>query len=160
MNSTATGDDFSHLESKHVLLLTLLRLSHGDPINSLTKVQKLVFLAQQGGFESDPISDPIKSYFDFRAEKYGPYSQELTDTLDELVEEGLIERQESETAGRAEYAYSIEKRGHQAVKRRREAVSIDELRTLKLSKRLYNSMPTAQLLDKVYDAFPNYEGTR
>lgn len=160
MDQNNTGDDFSHLDPEHVVLLTLLRLNQSDPIKSLTKVQKIVFLAQRGGLKTDPISDPIKTYFDFQAEKYGPYSPEITDKLDELAEEGLIERQESEHSGRSEYTYSIEKAGHEAVKKRRDAVSIDELRTIKLAKRLYNKIPTAQLLDKVYGSFPDYEGTR
>ena len=160
MDSNNTGDDFSYLDPEHVLLLTLLRLNQSDSINSLTKVQKLVFLAQRGGLETDPISDPIYHYFEFEAEKYGPYSQEITNKLDDLTENELIKREESERSGRSEYTYSIEDSGHEAIRHRRDDVSIDELRTLKLAKRLYNKMPTAQLLDKIYDVFPDYEGTR
>lgn len=159
MDSNNTGDDFSFLDSEHVLLLTLLRLNQSDSINSLTKVQKLVFLAQRGGLEEDPISDPIDHYFEFEAEKYGPYSKEITNSLDDLRGD-LINREESERSGRSEYTYSIEDGGHEAIKHRRDDVSIDELRTLKLAKRLYNKMPTAQLLDKIYDEFPDYEGIR
>lgn len=160
MNSNNINEEISNLDPEHLLLLTLLRLNQSDPINSLTKVQKIVFLAQRGGLEEDPISDPIESYFEFRSEKYGPYSTGISEKLDELAESGLINKKESEHSGRSEYAYSIDDLGHTAVKQRREEIPIDELRTLKLAKRFYNNIPTAQLLDKLYDEFPNYEGTR
>ena len=160
MNSNNISDKFSNLDPEHLVLLTLLRLNQGDPIDSLTKIQKIVFLSQEGGLEEDPISDPIDSYFEFQSEKYGPYSPAITDKLNELAESNLIERRESEHSGRSQYSYSIGDSGHAAVKERREEIPIEELRTLKLAKRLYNNMPTAQILDKVYVGFPDYEGTR
>lgn len=135
--------------------LACLRLNHRNPVRGVTRFQVLIFLAQQGGLPSDPIDYPIENVFDFEPRKRGPYSSELTQILDNVTPE-YVSRSEVKGAETASVDLEITDEGIRLLNANRDALPIDSIRTLKLTKSLYNTMPVAELLDKISAAYPNY----
>lgn len=135
--------------------LACLRLNHRNAIRGVTRFQALVFLAQQGGLPSDPIDYSIDNVFHFEPHKRGPYSTELTEILDNATPE-YVRRSEVEGAETASVDLEITDEGIRLLNANENALSIDSIRTLKLTKSLYNTMPVAELLDKISAAYSDY----
>lgn len=138
--------------------LALLSAVDGSEVQGKTRLQKLVFLAQNGGLEDDPIPpDPVSNDefepFEFEPHNYGPFSVELAKTLDRLEQDDLIETTTARTSsGNSRKDYRISEAG----KRRLEQaeLSSDEERVLKAVKMLYNDTPLLKLLKEVYSDYP------
>lgn len=91
------------MSNPKLLPLALLHIG-GESIDGATRFQKLVFLAQE---ETD-----LDEIFHFRADKYGPFSPELAQTLDLLEERGLINKEVQTTrAGHERFEYGLTRRG-------------------------------------------------
>lgn len=74
------------------VLLTLLYApgksgEHGEPIDGITRLQKLVFLFQEEKLEG--ILKDIGEY-EYNPDQYGPYSRQLINELEELKSAGII----------------------------------------------------------------------
>lgn len=63
--------------------LVLLQQNNGE-IRGKTRFQKMVFLAEE--------EEGLNEFYEFEKYNYGPYSFDLTDQLDTLVELGFIEK--------------------------------------------------------------------
>jgi hypothetical protein len=137
--------------------LACLRLNHRKAVRGVTRFQALIFLAQQGGLPPDPINKPIDGVFQFAPRKRGPYSTDLTEVLDNASPQ-YVNRSEVEGAETASVDLEITHEGISILNANKDALSIDSIRTLKLTKSLYNSMPVAELLDKISAAYPEYSG--
>lgn len=135
--------------------LALLSAVDGSEVQGKTRLQKLVFLAQNGGLEDDPIPDEEGfEAFDFDPYNYGPFSKELAQAVDDLADEGLIEKSTASTSsGNSREDYRIEPEGEQALD---DATPEEQERLLWSVKRLYNDTPLFKLLNEVYDDYPDY----
>ena len=79
--------------------LLLLLLDHFKEIKGRTRIQKMLYLTNQIGWNA------IKDYHFYQ---YGPYSEWLKRELDLLVQQGLIEEKEENTSdGKTLYEYKI-----------------------------------------------------
>ncbi|MDA0524902.1 hypothetical protein [Methanococcoides alaskense] len=104
-------------------------------IKGRTKLQKIVFLGQE--------ELGLDKQFDYDEYHYGPYSQELTDTLDEMVFEGDI-IEDCETHG--EYITYCYRLSDSAVSS--ESKQIPSSTMMKLAK--LAKLPRARIIDYVY----------
>jgi uncharacterized protein YwgA len=124
-------------------------------VQGTTRLQKLVFLAQNGGLDDDPIPDE-KGFelFDFDPYNYGPFSKELAQAVDDLADEGLIEKSTARTSsGNSREDYRIDPMREGAAS---DLISEEQERLLWSVKRLYNDTPLFKLLNEVYADYPSY----
>lgn len=73
--------------------LALLLFHHANEVEGITKLQKLVFLIQE---ETDFTDVHEQIEFQFESYKYGPFSEEIYDSLRFLISIGAIESVESD----------------------------------------------------------------
>lgn len=141
------------MAQSRLLPLALLYVDNSREIDGATKFQKLVFLAQ----EETNLGKP----FDFRADKYGPFSPELHATLEELEKRDLIAKDVvSNRSGNEKYNYRLTQRGRSAVQKLRKKNDKDLfekiLRQADEIKREYNEQPLDRLLKYVYSKYSSY----
>ncbi len=154
------------MNAKEVLPLALLDAA-GGRIKGKTRFQKLAFIADQRLEEYD--IDP----YDFIPYDYGPFSKDLYEVLEHLEEEGLVELDEKPTyGGDTRYDYHLSSYGRRTcdqnfpdLEESEEVIgeiSNDEerLRTLyRVASEVvdeYNSMPISNLINEVYEEYPEY----
>lgn len=121
------------------------RRKYNEPIAGRTRLMKEIFLLWKR------VGEPSE-LFDFYGYKFGPHSDEVLQTLEGLVRSGFVES----TPGYGSEAYSLTPRG---VERTRGIFrSLDEAsrRLLVDVKIQFNTMRLHDLLDYVYDRFPDY----
>ncbi|ERH13745.1 MAG: putative transcriptional regulator [halophilic archaeon J07HB67] len=149
---------------KEQLPLFLLYSEDGAEISGITRFQKLVFLAQQGGLEQDPI-EPLEDaeMFEYEPNDYGPFSRELYDTLDRLVDRGHVEVNTERTPyGNERKDYSLTTKGKRRASEEFSDLPEDpedldhSLKVLKAVKHLYNDRPIVGLIDELYAEYPEY----
>lgn len=133
-----------------LLPLALLYAADDQVVDGITRLQKLVFLAQE---ESE-----IESEYEFYAYDYGPYSKELYDALDTLEDRELIEKEvESTRSGNEKYIYSLTDKGRTLVIDYLD-FSDDRDSVLTVADTIteeYNDMPIQRLLQYVYKEYPD-----
>ncbi|QGA54558.1 hypothetical protein GFS03_08230 [Sulfolobus sp. E5-1-F] len=123
------GNENKYITGKRAIILTILELAREKQIVlSKTKIQKLVFLVQK---------ELGKEYFKFVPYKYGPWSSELAEELDKLVNEGIVKKYEKDSSNFYELQTQAEK---------------DKEVERKANK--YISMPLEYLLALIYARYP------
>lgn len=135
------------------LPLALLYVNGGRQVEGITRLQKLVFLAQQEYLEED------ESGYDFDPYKYGPYSEELTHTLELFEDRGYIEKNvETTRNGNEKYTYSLTDEGWKIVKQGLLDGSEDSqlFEVAKKVKDAHNREPIERVLRYVYNKYPSY----
>ena len=144
------------MEAKKVLPLSLLYEADRNRINGRTRLQKLVFLAQQR-MESEGIQP-----YEYIAYDYGPFSKELLDALEKYERKGLIEIEVTQTYdGTDKYIYSLTSKGVENFEANLdESPDSEDLETIRrVSSEVisrFNKMPISELIDYVYDNHPSY----
>jgi len=144
------------MEAKKVLPLSLLYEADRNRIHGRTRLQKLVFLAQQR-MESEGIQP-----YEYIAYDYGPFSKELLDALEKYERKGLIEIEVTQTYdGTDKYIYSLTSKGVDNFEvNLEESPDSEELETIRqVSSEVisrFNKMPISELIDYVYDNHPGY----
>ena len=133
--------------------LALLFYVIGGSIEGATRLQKIVFLVQKelglGGFR-------------FIASKYGPWSKELEDLLQELIRQGRITIKEHESREFQERPVKVYKASESLVEQGKEAFRslIQSNPTLALmfytKVRAYATLPITYLLAYLYKKYPEY----
>jgi uncharacterized protein YwgA len=154
----ASGMSCQNLSEREAVPLTLLSAVDSSEVQGTTRLQKLVFLAQNGGLDDDPIpDDPVPDDefepFEFEPHNYGPFSVDLAKTLDRLENSGLIETNTARTSsGNSRKDYRISEQGRQRLEECE--LSSDEERVLEAVKILYSDTPLLKLLKEVYNDYP------
>jgi uncharacterized protein YwgA len=139
-------------EDKKALPLALLQAAEDGMIEGTTRFQKLVFILQKGDLlNQEDIDENIQ--FDFKPHNYGPYSKELHDWLDSLAERGDIERKQQQTpAGNKKEVYQLPDGDSLE-----NLISDEELaERIQTVVKEFNNRPLFDLLDAVYDEYPEY----
>lgn len=73
------------------LLLLLLYVYDRRPVAGLTRLVKLLFLAQmEGGLPDDPLRVPGCAPFDFVAHRFGPFTFDIYDEVEFLKSVGMM----------------------------------------------------------------------
>jgi len=162
------------MKAKRVLPLALLYAAGGH-IKGRTRFQKLAFLSDQQlqDYDIDP--------YDFVPYDYGPFDDSLYDNLEFLEKEGLVESKEKPTyGGDTRYDYRLTEQGKgtfednmpadQEEEWAFESLSTSEKTALPEGERKlyqiyevaeqvvekYNDYPISNLIDIVYDEYPEY----
>jgi uncharacterized protein YwgA len=137
-------------------ILLPLALLYGDgqrQVEGATRFQKLAFLTQEEA--------SLSSRFEFRADKYGPFSPQLHGTLEELENRGLIKKDiQTNRSGNEKYVYHLTDAGRRVVqklKKRDDSGAFDTiLKKAHETKRKHNQKPLDRLLKYVYSKYPSY----
>lgn len=142
---------------RKLLPLALMYANDKEPIEGRTRLQKMVFLMQQRLEERG--DEPLKSHeYEFFAYDYGPFSKQLYDDLDTLMDQEFIEGEEEElSSGNVKYDYHLKSDGSEFVEHQQ---GTDDARTiLELAQEIktqYNDMLLSDLIDEVYSEYPEY----
>ena len=123
------------------LLLLLIRLTE-QPLGR-TKIQKLLFLAEQGEIE---IVDDFKPY------KFGPWSSNVQEQINVAESYGYLH---SDTDRRGNKTYWVSKAGEEYINERIPLSCDEYLPLLQIAKR-YGGLSTETLVRMIYQQFPDW----
>lgn len=135
------------------LPLALLYVNGGRQVDGITRLQKLVFLAQKEELDEDG------GWYDFAPYKYGPYSEDLAHALELFEERGYVERKvETTRNGNEKYTYSLTDEGRIIVKQALLDESEDNrlFEAAKNVKDNHNREPIERVLRYVYNKYPAF----
>ena len=105
------------------LLLAMFKCASQQKIEGRTRLQKLVCILKHG--YNIPFSYNFKPYY------YGPYSDEITDTVETLVGLGLLTRKkEIFASGIVKYTYELTAQVDEAIRGAGKRVDLDKLKIL------------------------------
>ncbi len=95
-----------------VVLRGIVRLINdaGGRVETRIRLQKLAYLCRQ--MRSADFTD-----VEFSFHHYGPYSREISDTIQHSVNHGLVNEVSDEFAGGVRYLYSLSEQGKEWIKR-------------------------------------------
>jgi uncharacterized protein YwgA len=123
-----------------ILLLSLLYEAKNKLITGKTRLQKLLFLLQE---------EQIKSQvFTFKAYKYGPYSEEVDNTIESLSFKDFIKVDNS--------AVSLSNRGKELIETKLESKYSTIIEKAKAITSNFGSLNDELLLLYVYTKYPQY----
>ena len=170
-----------HIENSMDLLLVLLfspgKTGESEPIEGITRLQKLMFLLQQGKGPSELVKQAQD--YKYKPYKMGPYSSDLNKDLDELKSAGLLATEELEyllpddriesEAGERERdilnsgmrkvkssRFELTKFGRRVAHDLYEGMSKAQKSELVEFKTFFNSITLRQLLIFVYEKYSDY----
>jgi uncharacterized protein YwgA len=129
-------------------LLAALYTAENRSVDGATRLQKLVFLAQQ--------ETGVGTVFDFEPGDYGPFSVELAGEADRLIAEGYISQHTVQNAiGNPKHKYALEPKGIRFAKK-----LVDQYRgffhELSSINKKYGDWRLKRLLSYVYEEYPEY----
>lgn len=121
--------------------------ANDEAVEGITRLQKLVFKAQHEVLDSEE--------YEFEAHDYGPFSKELYNDVDNLVEDGYIRCEFEETPnGNIKKTYAIEEEGKRILNRFRDRDLERKLDGLVELKERDNPKPILELLSEIYSEYP------
>lgn len=143
---------------RKLLPLALMYANDRQPIEGRTRLQKMVFLLQKELEKSDR-KGVMGERYEFIPYDYGPFSKELYDDLDELIDDQFVDDEEEELqSGKVKYIYEIEEEGQELVNS--QSVEWEEVRAVlefaREIKEEYNEMLLSELIELVYSDYPDY----
>jgi hypothetical protein len=137
----------------NLLLIPLDLISHaGGEMRGKTRLQKLIFLSQK---EFDGEFD-----FNFDKAPLGPLSYDLFNKMDELIELGLISRDEDRTDfGYKVFKYKITENGRNFLEfgKSRSLISKNITDANKKTIDKYGKKSHMELLDYVHEKYPKFQ---
>lgn len=140
------------MDNPKLLPLAILYANDQRPVEGVTKMQKLVFMAQR------ELEELGVTPYKFNPHDYGPFSKGLYDDLDELVKNGYVKQTDEKTAGGNDrQCYKLTDKGERYIEKTLLLGGNAELRSDELEqlKQEYNEMPLLQLLKRVYRQYPD-----
>ncbi len=151
----------------------------GEPIDGITRLQKLIFLLKQGNGPKKLV-EIAKEQFKFKPYKMGPYAESLQGDIDELLSVGLLQTErlrylitddgdmgdegiEYENHGQKNRTvesvrYSLTKLGMKFGKELWESMNEKSQQELIKLKAFFGALSLRQLLILVYERYPNMTG--
>jgi uncharacterized protein YwgA len=166
------------VENSMDLLLVLLYAAgksgqFGEAIEGITRLQKLVFLLQQGKGPKTLIK--MAEEYGYKPYKMGPYSENLREDIDNLIAAGIVKTERlkylisddsdgddagcdlcEESKEVESLKFSLTEEGKKAGKELWESLNKKEQNGLSEFKSFFCSLTLRQLLIFVYDKFPDY----
>ncbi|NUC74763.1 DUF4065 domain-containing protein [Haloterrigena sp. SYSU A558-1] len=143
---------------RKLLPLALMYADDGEPIEGRTRLQKLVFLMQKE-LEQREQSGMVGSAYEFIPYDYGPFSKDLYDDLDAMINQQFVDdTEEPLRSGKVKYVYEIEDDGQTLVEtesENRESVA-EVVQVAQEIKEEYNDMLLSDLIEFVYSEYPDY----
>lgn len=134
-----------------LLPLAVLRADGQQQVEGITRMQKLVFLA-----ERELIDLGENEFYDFEPYDYGPFSKELYADLESLVEDGYVDEQEVRTpGGKTKQVYNLTEKGNALFNHLREDDGNLPIGSVENLKKEHNGTPLLQLIKHVYMKYPD-----
>ncbi|GAB3676784.1 type II toxin-antitoxin system antitoxin SocA domain-containing protein [Halopiger thermotolerans] len=144
--------------------LVFLSFYEAGDVDGLTKIQKLLFLLEQ---ESELAEEYPDLSFDFEAYDYGPFSEQVYDEIELLVNMGALEPvspdydisdyvdsdNSNEFAGKR---FRLTEKGQKISRELSEIVDEETSQDLSDMMEHYNEMSTDEILEYVYEQYPEY----
>ncbi|MFC6975101.1 hypothetical protein ACFQL1_11205 [Halomicroarcula sp. GCM10025709] len=118
----------------------------------------MVFVIQQELSQTEDYSED--RFYEYFAYDYGPFSKELAEDIDEMIDADLLIENEVEynDEGDLKYLYRVDDSGREVAEKQRDdddAQAIIEL--AKSVKQRYNEqMSLPEVIDEVYEEYPEY----
>lgn len=139
------GDDVNNY-----LPLVYLYTDNRASIDGATRFQKLVFLGQQEGGLPDT--------YEFREDRFGPFSPDLRADLETLVAQDLIQRDiVTNRCGRPKIIYGLSNKGYRKARNLLNLEGNEQLfQRAQDIKRRFNDEPIQRLLQFVYNKYDSY----
>lgn len=143
---------------RKLLPMALMYANDGEPIEGRTRLQKMVFLMQKQLKQRDQLG-AVGLEYNFIPYDYGPFSKELYDDLDAMIEQEFVDdTEEPLRSGKVKYIYEIEDDGEELVDS--ECESREDVDTIiqiaREIKKHYNDMLLSELIEYVYTEYPEY----
>lgn len=142
---------------RKLLPLALMYADDQEPVEGRTRLQKMVFLLQQELVECDRMAEGLE--YEFIPYDYGPFSKELYDDLDTMIDEDLVDdTEEPLSSGEVKYVYEIEDEGEEVVDSQYadEEEGAEILALAQEIKERYNDVLLSDLIEQVYSEYPHY----
>jgi len=143
---------------KRLIPLILAYVGDEEPIDGRTRLQKMVFVVQQKLAESGELNDHQR--YEFFPYDYGPFSKELAESIDHMIEEGLIDEDEVEydEDGSVKYFYELRPDGQELVEQELGKTEIQTIvRDARSIKQKFNEdLSLPEVIDDVYSEYPEY----
>ena len=143
---------------RKLLPLALMYANGGEPIEGRTRLQKMVFLLQKELRQREHFLVTEPGY-DFIPYDYGPFSRDLYDDLDAMIDQQFVDdTEEPLRSGKVKYIYEIEGDGQELVESEAESwEDVSEiLQIAREIKQEYNDMLLSDLIEFVYSEYPDY----
>ncbi len=144
----------------HERLIPLILAYVGDeePIDGRTRLQKMVFVVQQELAESGELNEHQR--YEFFPYDYGPFSKELAESIDHMIEEGLIDEDEVEydDDGNVKYFYELQPDGQELVEQELGSPEIQNIvrKAGDIKRRFNEDLSLPEVIDDVYAEYPEY----
>lgn len=143
------------MDKRQALLLALLNADDEGTISGRTRLQKLVFLAQEEFSDALDLSE-----YEFYPYHYGPFSKELLNDIEALERAGLVSERNVDLSRGEKYIYELEDDGKDELRQflstlpRSERQDIEE--RAKLVETNFNDISVSRLLEYVYNQYESY----
>ena len=167
------AEQFRQLDKEDVLLLLLFSLSGEkakEPVASITRIEKMMYLLQ----EETEFSGKLQDKFEYRPWKFGPFSKEIYESLDFLFSLDLLDIEVRELPNYPEYAerdelkligmeeeepviekvFSLTDRGGMVAEKLRDSISKKVWAEFTKLKRRFEGVPLTALIQYVYREYP------
>lgn len=130
--------------------ILVLLYNCGGSFESATKLQKIAFLSV---FENG-----LEPFTHFKWHHYGPYSEELQKTVENLSEQRLVVEKQLNRTSFSGDAYTIRKlslteKGKQLIEEEISAIDAKDKQALTRTIEQYADQPLSRILDYVYKAY-------
>lgn len=134
-----------------IYLLFLLYAANGQPIIGRTRLEKLVFLISQKVLTQPGRRITSKKYT-FRADRFGPFSEEVYDDFNTLLMFSLVEYDENENT------YKITNKGKELVNKiiNSNKIPISLMLDVENIKKRWNKASLNEILKYVYKNYEEY----
>lgn len=143
---------------KRLIPLALAHVGEGEPIEGRTRLQKMVFVIQQKLIESGELrEDQLYEFFPYN---YGPFSKELAEDIDRMIDDGLLDEDDVEydEEGNVKYLYTVENTGRELLQSEigdetaNQAVEMAR----RVKHRFNDQLTLPEVIDEVYEEYPEY----
>ncbi|GAB7094067.1 hypothetical protein JCM30237_12190 [Halolamina litorea] len=131
-------------------LLPIIELE-GGKLDGRTRLQKLSFLLDRSLLDRD-----LKSPFEFKQYKYGPFDEDIYHVMDSLREEGLVKEEVEQTPYGDRHVYKLTEKGEKKASEKLNTLGFWEKRTLNRLVSRWGDTPTQSIVGYVYDEYPEY----
>jgi uncharacterized protein YwgA len=142
---------------KRLIPLALACVGDENPIEGRTRLQKMVFVIQQELSETEGYSED--RFYEYFAYDYGPFSKELAEDIDDMIDAGLLIEDEVEynDEGDLKYLYRVDDSGREVAEKQRDEDAQAIIELAKSVKQRYNEqMSLPEVIDEVYEEYPEY----
>jgi uncharacterized protein YwgA len=141
------------MKNRKLVTLALLDSKGEQNLIGRTRLQKLLFLIQQ---RLDEQGQSLNRDYDFIAYDYGPFSQEIYEDVETLIERGLVSEDATKLDdGVIQYSYELTEKGRERLSDATDKMG-DRMEVVEETKSEFYDEELQDLIDYVYAEYPEY----